>query len=243
MSRADLVVLAVALACLYSLGWCLALARRLRRIERSSRLDSLTGRGSGHWLDAERWPAALRSGRPLAVVYVDLDRLKLRNDLLGHGAGDAYIKDAAQALTSACRRGVDEVFRAYTRGDEFVLLLHGLLPEPERFAAALLQRLRRRGVQASVGLASTTETRYLPARVDLRIAAEAACRKAKQGGGDCAWLVHEDVYGRLERLLRADESVAPSSVATTNVPMPVIDAAAARLERAQAAHPLPAVLP
>lgn len=243
MSRADLVVPAVALACLYSLGWCLGLARRLRRIERTSRLDPMTGLGSGPWLDAERWPAALRSGRPLAVVYLDLDHLKLRNDRLGHGAGDAYIQDAAQALTSACRRGVDEVFRAYTRGDEFILLLHGLLPEPARFAAALLQRLRRRGVQASVGLAYTTEPRYLPARVDLRIAAEAGCRKAKQCGGDCAWLVHEDVYGRLERLLRADESAASSSVEATNVPMPIGDAGAARLERAQAATPLPAVLP
>ena len=61
MSGADLAVAAVAVACFYSLWWCLSLARRLRRIERSSKLDPLTGLGSGDWLQAERWPAALRS--------------------------------------------------------------------------------------------------------------------------------------------------------------------------------------
>lgn len=243
MSHADLAVAAATLASCYSLGWSLSLARRLRCIERTSRLDPLTGLGSGDWLQAERWPAALRSGRPLGAVYLDLDRLKLRNDLLGHVAGDEYIKTAAAAISSACRRGVDEVFRAYTRGDEFIILLHGPLPEPARFAAALLQRLRRRGVHASLGLAYTTETRYLPARVDLRIAAEAGCQKAKRCGGDCALLVLEDAYGKLEKVIRAEEPSADLRPAMAdNVPTPIVDSAAARLDTPQATNALTAML-
>ena len=56
MSGPDPGVTAVALACCYSLWWCLSLARRLRRIERTSKTDQLTGLGSGDWLDTERWP-------------------------------------------------------------------------------------------------------------------------------------------------------------------------------------------
>ena len=188
MSGAVLAVAAVAVACFYSLGWCLSLARRLRRIERTSRLDPLTGLGSGDWLRAERWPAALRSGRPLGVVYLDLDHLKLTNDSLGHAAGDQYIRTAAEALSHAVRRGVDEVFRSHQAGDEFEVLFHGPIGDLGRCARSLLQRLADRGVSASLGLAYTTVTEFVPARAELRRLAEAACRQAKKQGGGCAML-------------------------------------------------------
>ena len=185
MSGSDLTVAAVAVACFYSLWWCLSLARRLRCIERTSKLDPLTGLGSGDWLHTERWPAALRSGRPLSVVYLDLDHLKFTNDELGHSAGDQYIRTAADALAHAVRRGVDEVFRTHRGGDEFEVLIHGRLADPSRVAWSLLQRLSDRGVSASLGLAYTTATDFIPDRANLRLAAEAACRAAKKQGGGC----------------------------------------------------------
>jgi len=188
MSGSDLAVAAVALACFYSLWWCLSLARRLRRIERTSKLDPLTGLGSGDWLHTERWPAALRSGRPLGVAYLDLDHLKLTNDKLGHAVGDQYICTAADALRQAVRRGVDEVFRCHQAGDEFLVLLHGPLGDLNRCAISLLQRLSERGVSASLGLAYSTTTEFVPARAELRERAEAACREAKKQGGGCAVL-------------------------------------------------------
>ena len=188
MSGADLAVAAVAVACFYSLWWCLSLARRLRRIERSSKLDPLTGLGSGDWLQAERWPAALRSGRPLGIVYLDLDHLKFTNDSLGHAAGDQYIRAAAEALSLAVRRGVDEIFRSHQAGDEFEVILHGPIDDLNRCARSLLQRLLDRGVSASLGLAYTTVTEFVPARAELRRLAEAACRQAKKQGGGCAVL-------------------------------------------------------
>ena len=189
MSGPDPGVAAVTLACCYSLWWCLSLTRRLRRIERHSKLDALTGLGSGDWLQSERWPAALRSGLPLAVVYLDLDHLKLTNDTRGHGAGDQYIRTAAQALGQAVRRGVDEVFRSHRAGDEFEILMVGPISDPHGRAQALLQRLAERGVSASLGLAYTTVTQFVPARAELRQRAEAACRQAKARGGGCAVVI------------------------------------------------------
>jgi len=192
MSGSDLAVAAVALACFYSLWWCLSLARRLRRIERTSKLDPLTGLGSGDWLHTERWPAAMRSGRPLSVAYLDLDHLKFTNDALGHAVGDQYICTAAEALRQAVRRGVDEVFRCHQAGDEFLVLLHGPLGDLNRCAHSLLQRLSERGVSASLGLAYTTAIEFVPARAELRERAEAACREAKKQGGGCAVLSGQD---------------------------------------------------
>jgi len=188
MSGAALAVAAVAVACFYSLWWCLSLARRLRRIERRSKLDPLTGLGSGDWLHTERWPAALRSGRPLGVAYLDLDHLKRTNDALGHAVGDQYIRTAAEALRHAVRRGVDEVFRSHQAGDEFEVILHGPIADLSRCARSLLQRLADRGISASLGLAYTTVTEFVPARAELRRLAEAACRQAKKQGGGCAML-------------------------------------------------------
>jgi diguanylate cyclase (GGDEF)-like protein len=188
MPGSDLAVAAVAVACFYSLWWCLSLARRLRRIERTSKLDPLTGLGSGDWLHAERWPAALRSGRPLGIVYLDLDHLKLTNDSMGHAVGDQYIRTAAEALSHAVRRGVDEVFRSHQAGDEFEVILHGPIGDLGRCAESLLQRLSDRGISASLGLAYTTVTEFVPARAELRQLAEAACRQAKKQGGGCAML-------------------------------------------------------
>jgi len=185
MSAPDLAVAAVAVACFYSLWSCLSLARRLRRIESTSKLDPLTSLGSGDWLYNERWPAALRSGRPLGVIFLDLDGLKLRNDSLGHSVGDEYIRTAADTLRQAVRRGVDEVFRTNKAGDEFEVLVHGPLADPSRVARSLLHRLSERGVSASLGLAYTTATGFIPDRANLRLAAEAACRAAKKRGGGC----------------------------------------------------------
>jgi len=193
MSGSDLAVAAVAVACFYALWWAYSLSCRLRRIERLSKHDSLTGVGSGDWLQTERWPAALRSGRPLGVAYLDLDHLKLTNDTRGHEAGDQYICTAADALRQAVRRGVDEVFRSYQAGDEFIVLIHGPLGDLRRCAESLLQRLSERGVSASLGLAYTAVTEFVPVRAELRVAAEAACRQAKKLGGGCAVLTNPDL--------------------------------------------------
>lgn len=63
---------------------------------------------------------AKRYGRPLAVVFIDLDRFKQLNDTRGHDAGDAALKAVAEALRKSLR-ATDSVGRV--GGDEFAILL------------------------------------------------------------------------------------------------------------------------
>jgi diguanylate cyclase (GGDEF)-like protein/PAS domain S-box-containing protein len=78
-------------------------------------------------------PMALRHGKKLAVLYVDIDRFKHVNDSAGHTAGDRLLQSVANRLLD-CVRSSDTVSRQ--GGDEFVILLCDLAgPEDAAVAA------------------------------------------------------------------------------------------------------------
>lgn len=93
------------------------------RLEQLALHDSLTGLANRTLLTKRADRAILqaeRDGRPLAVLFADLDRFKEVNDLYGHSMGDKLLKLVAQRLVS-CVRAVDTIARL--GGDEFVVLL------------------------------------------------------------------------------------------------------------------------
>ncbi len=66
--------------------------------------------------------ASARSGRLVALLFLDLDGFKGVNDTLGHDAGDAVLKVIASRLLKLLRQA-DTVARL--GGDEFVVMLDG----------------------------------------------------------------------------------------------------------------------
>ncbi len=63
---------------------------------------------------------AQRHMNELALIYLDLDRLKIVNDSLGHASGNLVLKETSRRLTAALRE-TDTAARI--GGDEFVVLL------------------------------------------------------------------------------------------------------------------------
>lgn len=66
---------------------------------------------------------AQKQSRPVAVAFVDVDRLKLENDTHGHRAGDALLRKTADSIRE-CIRGSDIIGRI--GGDEFVVIFPGM---------------------------------------------------------------------------------------------------------------------
>jgi diguanylate cyclase (GGDEF)-like protein len=127
---------------------------------------------------------ALRTDGKLACMLIDLDNFKLVNDRHGHSAGDALLREVAQALMGE--------FRAFDRvarygGDEFVVILAGA---DLQSAVGAAERARERmlglpafevapGVNASIGVAQWRA----PMSTDMLLdACDAALLQSKREG-------------------------------------------------------------
>ncbi len=120
------------------------------RIRHLAYHDSLTGLPNRTWLREELDRAlarAVRHGRVLAVMFLDIDHFKRINDTLGHSVGDQLLSGVADRLRHGLRRDdmlartFDDPDVALSRlgGDEFCIVLSEL--DDPKSAATTAQRL------------------------------------------------------------------------------------------------------
>lgn len=166
--------------------------------------------------------AAARRGRhSLALLYLDVDRMKRVNDTLGHAAGDALLKAVAGRIAGAVR---DEDTVARLEGDEFAILLSEIrtAESTARVAEKLAQALklpfrvmeRELYVTASIGISlypqDTEDLDTLNQNADI------ALHRAKELGDrfsfftadmNAVTLQHLNLENSLRRALERDELV------------------------------------
>ncbi|HSP24718.1 MAG TPA: EAL domain-containing protein [Saliniramus sp.] len=155
--------------------------------------DAMTGLPNRAFLQRRLDDAMRRAeedGEPINLLLIDIDDFKEVNDMVGHDAGDAVLRTAAQRLRGLVR---DEDMVARLGGDEFAAILSAPLREEdaEMLAERMLAELRRPfsykdntlTCKASIGLASS---RGFHAPDELMTNADIALYAAKGRGRGCA---------------------------------------------------------
>jgi diguanylate cyclase len=165
------------------------LARQNRRLDELGRTDGLTGlanRRQCFALAETELARHYRTGRPAALLILDIDHFKDINDRYGHPMGDEVLCAVAETLRKCCRE-TDTPTRY--GGDEFLLML----PETDlRGAEEAARRIRRQletmafrkapGLRCTVSLGAAEAGRDI-ANVDLWVQqADAALYRAKAAG-------------------------------------------------------------
>jgi diguanylate cyclase (GGDEF)-like protein len=164
------------------------LAHHLDQAEQLARTDSLTGlanRLAFREHVEQELSRARRDRKPFAIAFLDMDDFKRVNDLHGHEAGDALLREVANVLRTSTRRAD---VAARLGGDEFAVLLVGAQRDPAEQAGRRLlegvQKIADRYADArpgvSVGVAAFAEP---PASADEALSrADAAMYASKERG-------------------------------------------------------------
>lgn len=189
--------------------------------------DSLTGLLSRRRFqeEFERWSKyALRYDRPMALMFIDLDKFKNINDTYGHLGGDAYLLSVAELLRKTLR-STDYVGR--WGGDEFAALLPETTSAAACEVAAKLTKVlgtepitvAGQSLFASVSIGIAVLPEHSTDTNELTAFADAAMYRAKNAGRGCFSLYsasehevqhlgeHARWAGRIRRALETDQFV------------------------------------
>jgi len=152
--------------------------------------DALTGLFSRRFAEQAfeiQFEVSKRSDRPLAVLFIDLDRFKTVNDQFGHDAGDEVLATAGAKIRAVLRQ---QDIAARWGGEEFLVVL----PNTDLAGAdVVIDRLGKTGLglrpdgiaqTASVGIAERKRDHTPDARA-LADAADRRLYQAKKSGRNC----------------------------------------------------------
>ena len=141
-----------------------------------------------------------RTGRPLALLFIDIDDFKQINDSTEYSFGDRVLAEFARLLKANIRE-VD--IAARFGGDEFLVLLPGTTP-----AEAIQVASRIRNMTARTEISDGRFTRRIAVSIgvdcyngksasspqEIRSRANRALQEAKRRGKNCIWL-YADTMG------------------------------------------------
>jgi len=135
---------------------------------------------------------ALRHGKPLALIMMDIDNFKAVNDTYGHPAGDAVLQQIGKRIFGTSRS--EDIFARYG-GEEFALICRDVdATRAAKAATRILAVVRGKpvdletttlAVTVSLGVADLSQLAD-PSAKSLIEAADMALYAAKRAGKDCA---------------------------------------------------------
>jgi diguanylate cyclase (GGDEF)-like protein len=126
--------------------------RRLKKLSITDGLTELFNHRHVHQLLHDEFERSLRTGDPVAVAMMDLDRFKNINDTYGHPTGDVILYETARIIKETARE-IDMPGRY--GGEEFI----AILPGTEEEAAAHFAERVRQAVENHVFRDGATEVR------------------------------------------------------------------------------------
>ncbi|MGE5246105.1 MAG: diguanylate cyclase [Betaproteobacteria bacterium] len=132
----------------------------LSRLALADPLTGLANRRGGELSIDREVARARREGRPLSVLFLDVDRFKIINDVGGHLLGDHVLRGVSETLTRVLRRS-DLAIR--WGGEEFVVILPNVRLQEARRVAERVRvamqdiQLDSSRVTVSGGVAEMTE--------------------------------------------------------------------------------------
>lgn len=177
--------------------------------------DSLTGLRNRYFFDEslnDEVTRSVRNNHPLALLLLDVDNFKRVNDIFGHQAGDAFLKEIARRLESTVRKS-DKLCRL--GGDEFAIIVDDL-PQLEKvrllsdrvfdcLKPPILIGDESIDITVSIGIASFPHC--ADNAVDLMKCADVAMYRAKELGRNQAQYYSHDFHIKMESRVRLENEL------------------------------------
>jgi diguanylate cyclase (GGDEF)-like protein len=177
-----------------------ALKQRDETLRKLAEHDSLTGLFNrnyfSHLIKKEILRVA-RDGASSALLFIDLDRFKDVNDMLGHGAGDRLLMQVADLIKARMREN-DIVSRF--GGDEFTVMARNVSKQGAIEVARAINEItgdfhfveqgQSFNVSCSIGIAMITAD--CAGTEEIFSQADAACYEAKSRGRNCCHIYEPD---------------------------------------------------